>query len=74
MPPDRKAQYERLLPKKGRAKALVAIARKLLVAVWHILAKNVAHEHAIPVQVACSFFKHAYDVGVKNLSAGQNAL
>ncbi len=72
--PHWKAQYEHLEPKKGRQKSLVAIARKLLVAVWHILAKSEVDEHAIPVQVACSFFKYAYDVGVKNLPEGQSAL
>lgn len=69
-----KEQYERLEPRKGRQKALVAVARRLLVAVWHVLAKREADLHADATQVACSFFKHAYDVGVKNLPDGQSAL
>lgn len=69
-----KEQYARLEPKKGRGKALVAIARRLLVAVWHVLAKNEVDIHADATQVACSFFKHAYDVGIKNLPDGQSAL
>ena len=35
-----KQQFARLEPRIGRPKALVAIARKLLVAVWHILSKE----------------------------------
>jgi transposase len=69
-----KAQYERLEPRKGRNKTLVAVARRLLVGVWHILAHNEVDIHADATQVACSFFKHAYDVGVKNLPDGQSAL
>jgi hypothetical protein len=69
-----KAQYERLEDRRGRPKALVAIARRLLVGVWHILAHNEVDIHADATQVACSFFKHAYDVGVKNLPDGQSAL
>ncbi len=30
--------------------------------------------HALPTQVAGSFFKHAYDVGVNNLPDGQSTL
>jgi transposase len=69
-----KEQYARLEAKKGRPKALVAIGRRLLVAVWHVLARNEVDIHADAAQVACSFFKHAYDVGVKNLPDGQSAL
>jgi hypothetical protein len=36
----------------GRWKAMVAIARKLLVVVWHVLTKEVADRHAVPVNVS----------------------
>ena len=35
-----KAQFERLVPSLGKGKAIVAIARKLLVVVWHVLTQQ----------------------------------
>jgi transposase len=52
-----KTQYERLLAKKGAGKAIVAVARKLLVAIWHVLTKQVADRHADPVKVAHKFWR-----------------
>ena len=40
------AQFERLSGRIGRQKAIVAIARKLLVAVWHVLTKLEADTNA----------------------------
>ncbi len=71
--PHWKEQYQRLHVRLGTSKALVAIARKLLVAVWHVLTKREADRHAQPRQVACSFFAFAYKVGVKNLPGGRSA-
>jgi len=34
-------EFERLEPHLGRSKAVVAIARKLLGAVWHVLSEQV---------------------------------
>lgn len=62
-----KAEFERLSFRLGRSKAIVAIARKLLVAVWHVLTKEVADRHADDRDVACSLFAHAYRVKVRNL-------
>jgi transposase len=62
-----KKELARLEPRLGRSKAIVAIARKLLMAVWHILYKEIADKHAEARDVACSFFAHAYKVKVKNL-------
>ena len=72
--PHWKAEYERLEPHLGRSKAVVAIARKLLVAVWHVLSKKAADRFADPASVARSFYAHAYRVGIKNLPEGQSAL
>jgi transposase len=69
-----KAEFARLEPRLGRPKALVAIACKLLVIVWHVIAEAVADRFADPTQIACSFFAFAYKVGVKNLPEGQSAL
>lgn len=69
-----KKEFERLEPHLGRSKAVVAIARKLLVAVWHVLSEKAADRFANPGDVARSFFAHAYRVGVRNLPEGQSAL
>jgi transposase len=41
-----KAEFARLVPSLGKGKAIVAIARKLLVVVWHVLTKQMADRHA----------------------------
>jgi transposase len=41
-----KAAFERLVPALGKGTAIVAIARKLLVVVWHVLTPRVADRHA----------------------------
>ncbi len=69
-----KAEFERLEPRLGRGKAIVAIARKLLIVVWHVLSEQTADRFAEPQQVACALFAHAYKVGVKHLPDGQSAL
>jgi transposase len=69
-----KAEMARLEPHLGRSKAIVAIARKLLVAVWYVLSKQEADRFAEPADVARSLFAHAYKVGVKNLPKKQSAL
>jgi transposase len=55
--PHWKAQFERLTRSIGKRKAIVAIARKLLVAVWHVLTEQVADCHADPVRVAGTFLR-----------------
>ena len=69
-----KKEFERLEPHLGRSKAVVAISRKLLVAVWHVLSKEVADRFADPRDVASSFLRYAYRVGVRNLPDEQPAL
>jgi transposase len=68
-----KRELERLEPRLGRSKAIIAIARKLLIAVWHVLFRSVADCHADPRDVACSLFAHAYRVKVRNLPDGLSA-
>lgn len=65
--------YERLEPRIGKSKAKVAIARKMLVAVWHILTKEEVDKYADPVQVACALFALAYQLGVRNLPEKRSA-
>jgi transposase len=62
-----KNELARLEPKLGRSRAIVRIARLLLVAVWHVLTKNVADKYNDARSVACSLFLYAYRVKVRNL-------
>jgi transposase len=68
-----KKEFERLEYRLGRSKAIVAIARRLLVAVWHILTNGVADRHANETSVATSMFKLAYEIKVSNLPKGTSA-
>jgi len=69
-----KVEYARLEPRLGRSKAIIAIARKILVVIWHLLAEEKVDRYANPTQVACGFFAFAHRVRAKNLPGGQSAL
>jgi len=51
------AQFERLAKRRGKRKAIVAIARKLLTVVWHVLTKKEAYRQANPEKVAYKLFR-----------------
>lgn len=69
-----KAELARLEPRLGRNKAIVAIARKLLIVVWHVLARREADRHATPEQVAQHLLNRVYtDIGARHLTDGQTA-
>jgi hypothetical protein len=38
-----------------------------IITVWHVMMKEIADQHYDPRDVACSFFKMAYAVKVRNL-------
>jgi transposase len=63
-----KAQFQRLEPRLGSNKAAVAIARKLLVAVWHILIKREVDRHAIVDKVAFKYMMWSWKVGKERRS------
>lgn len=69
-----KGEYERLSQTIGPKKALVAIARKLLVMVWHLLAKREADKFAVPLQVALGLYAYAHRVHTRNLPNRPGAL
>lgn len=50
-----KQAYARLEKRLGANKAIVVIARKLLVVVWHVLTKREADRHVSPQKVADKF-------------------
>jgi len=70
--PHWKAELARLQPRLGYNKAIVAIARKLLVTVWHVLARKVADRFAEPEKVSKKMLHFAYEVGKAN-RAGKSA-
>jgi transposase len=71
--PHWQAELDRLEPRLGKNKAIVAIARKLLVAVWHILTKDSPDRFADPERVARKLLKHAYCLGRAHRPQGQTA-
>jgi len=71
--PHWKAELARLQPRLGRNKAIVAIARKLLVAVWYILAQHKTDRFVQPEAIAQKLLKFAYQLGKENRPAGQSA-
>lgn len=72
--PHWKNKFEQLEQRRGRSKAVVAVARRLLVSVWHILTKAEADQFAVPQQVATSLFTLTHRIRAKNLPDGQSAL
>ncbi len=71
--PHWQAELARLEPRLGRNKAIVAIARKLLVAVWHLLTEQTLDRHAEPERLARKFMQIAYALGQENRLPGQTA-
>lgn len=65
--------FAQMEPRLGRQKAIVAIARKLLVGVWHVLTEKVADRFSDPATLANHFMNYAYDVRVRNLPNHQPA-
>ena len=69
--PHWKAELARLQPRLGYNKAIVAIARKLLITVWYVL-QGKADKFAEPKAVAQKMLRFAYEVGKTN-RAGKTA-
>jgi len=61
-----KAELERLEPHTGRNKAIVAIARKMLVGVWFLLHEKAAEKQLNLERVARKYYEFAYTVGKAN--------
>jgi len=60
------SQFESLAYRIGPEKAIVAIARKLLVVIWHVLTARVADRRAVPQQVARYFIHWGRQLRVKS--------
>jgi hypothetical protein len=61
--PHWKEQYQRLTRRKPTNKAIVVIARKLLVVVWHVLTECVADRKADEEMVAFNLLMWAWNLG-----------
>jgi transposase len=70
--PHWRAELARLEPRLGTNKALVAIARKLLISVWHVLSEARADRFAEPELVARKLLMHAYRLGRAQRPATQS--
>jgi len=71
--PDGKTRYERLEKNIGNQKAIVAVARKLLIAVWHVLTKQEADRFIDEDFAARSFFRFAYKTSIRPFADGTTA-
>lgn len=70
--PHWKAELKRLEPRLGRNKAIVAIARKLLVTVWYVLTEETTDRFAEPERVARKLMHFAYQVGKSHFPLEQS--
>ncbi len=71
--PHWQTELARLEPRLGYNKAIIAIARKLLVVVWHVLTEGVVDRFAQPEAVARKLLTHANRLGRANRPSGQTA-
>jgi transposase len=72
--PHWQAEFERLARRRGERRAIVAIARKLLVLAWHVLTEQVADRHAQPEKVAYKLLRWTWRLPHEQrggLTAGQ---
>ena len=63
-----KEEYERLVVRLGANRAIIAIARKLLVVIWHVLSKQVADKHVNETKVAQKLLSWGYKLRTKGRS------
>ena len=61
-----KELFERLAVRVGKPKAIVALARKMLLVVWHVLTKQVADRVPVAEQVASKFLEWSWKLGRVN--------
>jgi transposase len=70
--PHWRAELQRLEPRLGRNKSIVAIARKLLVTVWFVWYNQETDRFAEPEIVARKLMQTAYRIGKRNRPKGQS--
>jgi transposase len=57
-----KGEFERLSRRMDKNKAIVVIAHKLLIAVWHVLSERIADKHAEPKMVAFKLMRWSWEL------------
>lgn len=57
-----KREFERLARRMDKNKAIVTVAHKLLIAVWHVLTERVADRHAEPKMVAFKLMRWSWEL------------
>jgi transposase len=57
-----KCEFERLSRRMDKNKAIVTIAHKLLIVVWHVLTEHVADKHAEPKMVAFKLMRWSWEL------------
>jgi len=70
--PHWRAELARLEPRLGHNRAIVAIARKLLIAIWFVLFEQATDRFADPERVARKLLQFAYTIGRNNRPADQS--
>lgn len=69
-----KKEFDRLEYRLGRSRGVIAIARRLLITVWHVLREEIVDKHHDSHDIACNLFKPGYAVNVRNLPDKQSAI
>jgi len=67
-----KAQFKQMESRLGYNKTIIAIARKMLVAVWYILTKQVCNRFAETELVTHKFMQYTYRIGKENRPKDQS--
>ena len=70
--PHWQAVYQNIANRRGQSIAMVAVARKLLVAIWHLLACEVPCLYLNPSSFTRKLTEWAWTIGHENL-LGENA-
>jgi len=71
--PHWKEKHRQIAARRNKYRAKVAIGRRILISVWHVLTKHELDRFAIPEKLAAKFFAHAYKIGISNLPDGMSA-
>jgi transposase len=69
-----KAEFDRLSQRLIPGKAIVAIARRLLVVLWHVLSKRQSYRHLTDVQIASKMMRWSWAVRKHNPQAAASRL
>ncbi len=73
--PHWRAEFQRLAARIGRNKATVAIARRLLCSIWHILYRREVDRYSEPSRIAESLLSFIYhELRAEDLPNGETAL